>query len=186
MSMLTIYADQAPQAPVLRTTIPTGMQSELARVGVSFEQWQPRAPLAANANDQDVMDAYAGDIEKLKQAEGYQTVDIIRVLPGNEKRHEIRAKFLAEHTHDDDEARFFVEGSGTFYLHIDGHVYMILCESGDFIRVPKNISHWFDMGESPFITAIRFFTNAEGWIPHFTGENFSETFPQHVPQKEAA
>ena len=34
----------------------------------------------------------------------------------------MRQKFLSEHTHDDDEVRFFVEGAGAFYLRNDDTV----------------------------------------------------------------
>ena len=41
---------------------------------------------------------------------------------------EMRQKFLNEHTHADFEVRFFVDGSGLFYLHVGDRVYLVLCE----------------------------------------------------------
>jgi 1,2-dihydroxy-3-keto-5-methylthiopentene dioxygenase len=69
----------------------------------------------------------------------------------------MRGKFLDEHTHAEDEVRFFAEGSGMFYLHIGGKVYMVLCEAGDFISVPAGTTHWFDMGPSPDLEAENLF-----------------------------
>lgn len=186
MSMLSVYPEEDPRKPHLETTEFAQISSELAKVGVSFERWMPKMALAQTADDQAVMDAYKQDIERISQAEGYNSVDVIRVFPDNPKRDEIRSRFLAEHTHDDDEARFFVEGSGMFYIHLNGNVYMILCEQGDYLRVPKNTPHWFDMSAAPHITAIRWFTRADGWVAKFTGADYSDTFPKYERLKDAA
>ena len=39
----------------------------------------------------------------------------------------MRRKFLEEHTHAEDEVRFFVEGCGLFVLHIGSEVLSVLC-----------------------------------------------------------
>src|SRR5690606_23110267 len=89
----------------------------------------------------------------------------------------LRAKFLDEHTHAEDEVRFFVAGKGLFNLHIDEHVYAVLCEKGDVISVRAGVKHWFDMGEYPRFTAIRLFNNPDGWVAHFTGDTIAEQYP---------
>ncbi|HSO84145.1 MAG TPA: cupin, partial [Thiocapsa sp.] len=76
------------------------------------------------------------------------------------------------------EVRFFVEGSGLFYLHTNGRVYAVICEQGDLISVPDSTTHWFDMGPRPHFTAIRFFTNPEGWVANFTGSDIASRFPR--------
>jgi 1,2-dihydroxy-3-keto-5-methylthiopentene dioxygenase len=89
----------------------------------------------------------------------------------------MRAKFLDEHTHDDFEVRFFVDGRGLFYLHAGGKVYCMLCEKGDLISVPANTTHWFDMGAAPSFKCIRLFTTPDGWVGNFTGSDISRRFP---------
>ncbi|HRE00001.1 MAG TPA: cupin domain-containing protein, partial [Ilumatobacteraceae bacterium] len=87
-----------------------------------------------------------------------------------------RDRFLAEHTHDDDEVRFFVEGSGAFYLRMGGEVAIVVCAEGDLLSVPAGTTHWFDMGTSPRFAAIRFFRVPEGWVGHFTGDDIATRF----------
>lgn len=186
MSALTVYSESNPKDYLLYTTGYDAIRRELNNIGVHFERWSPRQPLPKDADDQAVLSAYKTDIDRISQAEGYNSVDVIRVLPDNPKCDEIRSKFLTEHTHDDDEARFFVEGSGVFYIHLNQKVYMILCEQGDYLRVPKNTPHWFDMSAAPHITAIRWFTRPDGWVAQFTGENYSEMFPKYERSQEAA
>src|SRR3546814_8454772 len=65
----------------------------------------------------------------------------------NPNLEQMRAKFLDEHFHKEDEVRFFVAGSGLFTLHVGDKVYEILCEAGDLVSVPDGTTHWFDMGQ---------------------------------------
>ena len=76
-------------------------------------------------------------------------------------------------------ARLFVEGSGCFYLHANGKEFRAVLEAGDYISVPAGMAHWFDMGPEPFFTAIRFFTNPEGWVARFTGDAIADRFPKY-------
>ena len=89
----------------------------------------------------------------------------------------MRAKFLSEHIHTEDEVRLFVRGSGDFVMHVDGKVWDADCVQGDLISVPANTRHWFDAGEQPRFTALRVFTDQSGWVAHFTGTDMATRFP---------
>ena len=73
----------------------------------------------------------------------------------------------------------FVAGSGLFTLHVGDKVYEVLCEAGDLIAVPDGTTHWFDMGPEPSFVAIRFFTEPDGWVGHFTGTDIAQRFPRY-------
>ena len=72
--------------------------------------------------------AYREQIDRLVAERGYRSVDVVSLDPSHPERAALRAKFLAEHTHADDEVRFFVAGSGLFVLHAEGRVYAALCD----------------------------------------------------------
>jgi len=110
---------------------------------------------------------------------GFRTVDVVSIAPDNPNRETMRAKFLDEHFHQEDEVRFFVAGSGLFTLHVDHTVYEVRCEAGDLIAVPDRMTHWFDMGPEPSFVAIRFFTEPDGWVGHFTGTDIAQKFPRY-------
>ena len=139
-------------------------------LGIRFEHWQTPVTLTAAADDEAILTAYRPAIERLQAEGGYQTVDCIHMHPQHPQKAELRAKFLNEHTHSEDEVRFFVSGDAVFYLHLGEDVYAVHCHAGDLISVPANTPHWFDMGEQPAFTAIRFFNNTEGWVARFTGD----------------
>ncbi|MEF3193345.1 MAG: acireductone dioxygenase [Halothiobacillaceae bacterium] len=178
MSELRIFEENRPQAPVAIHRDPEVIAHELAAIGVRFEQWEASVPLAADADEEAVLAAYRDDVERLKREYGFQTVDVVSLRPDHPQKDALRAKFLAEHTHDDFEVRFFVDGQGMFYLHAAGKVYAMLCTQGDLISVPAGVPHWFDMGEHPSFKCIRFFTTPEGWVGHFTGSGIDQAFPK--------
>ncbi|MGN2252074.1 acireductone dioxygenase [Frateuria sp. GZRe12] len=181
MSRLRIYEDAQPSTPVSVHTAPSDIARELRQVGVRFEQWEANAPIAPGASQEEVVAAYRDDIDRLMREESYQSVDVISLAPDNPDRAMLRKKFLSEHTHSEDEVRFFVAGSGQFTLHVAGKVYDVLCEAGDLIGVPDGTPHWFDMSESPYFVAIRLFTNKDGWVANFTGTDIADQFPRMDP-----
>jgi 1,2-dihydroxy-3-keto-5-methylthiopentene dioxygenase len=186
MSRLRIFAEDNSGTPMLSVSDHAGIAQELGHVGVRFELWEASKPVAPGASQEDVIAAYRDDIERLKRDGGYQAVDVISLTPEHPDRATLRQKFLNEHTHSEDEVRFFVAGRGLFTLHIGTHVYEVLCEKGDLIGVPDGTRHWFDMSESPYFVAIRLFTNKEGWVANFTGSDIAGKFPRLPAEARAA
>ena len=181
MSRLRIFSAEQPQNPSSVHEEHPEIARELAKVGVRFEQWEASQPVVPGASQDQVIAAYRQDIDRLMREEGYQSVDVISLTPDHPDRAALRQKFLSEHTHSEDEVRFFVAGAGQFTLHIQDKVYDVLCEQGDLIGVPDGTRHWFDMCEAPYFVAIRLFTNKEGWVANFTGSDIAERFPRMKP-----
>lgn len=179
MSRLRVYGEADGQTPVLETGDHRRITDELAKHGVRFERWSTRTLSPAPTPDE-VLAAYRPEIDMLKIDGGYTTCDVISVTPDHPDKDALRRKFQSEHTHSEDEVRFFVAGSGLFTLHIGDRVYEILCEQGDLIGVPDGAPHWFDMGPAPSFTAIRLFTNPAGWVANFTGSDIAARFPRYV------
>lgn len=176
MSELRIYTDNDPQHPVESLRDHDAIASRLADAGIRFERWQASRPIQAGATQDAVIHAYREDIDRLMREGGYQTLDVISMVPDHPDRETLRGKFLDEHRHGEDEVRFFVDGRGLFSLHIGERVYEVLCEKGDLISVPANTPHWFDMGPAPSFVAIRLFNNPEGWVAHYTGSDIANDF----------
>jgi len=141
----------------------------LASIDIDYEQWQPSHPLASDASAEEVLAAYASDINKLKELDGYVTADVIDVTPNTPGLDAMLAKFKSEHWHDDDEVRFIIEGRGIFHIHpSNGVVTSIEVTAGDLIRVPSGTLHWFNLCEDLRIRAIRLFADPAGWVPRYT------------------
>jgi len=176
MSVLAIYDESGNPVNEAVKDINT-ITKTLSDLGVQFERWEVLSPLSEDADQEAVLEAYDLSVKRLNNQYGFQSVDVVVLRPDNPQKTEFRQKFLAEHTHADFEIRFFVDGSGLFYLHVGDKVYLVLCEKGDLISVPANTTHWFDMGENPNFKCIRLFTTQDGWVGDFTGSNIVSKFP---------
>ncbi|MCX5945527.1 MAG: cupin domain-containing protein [Cyanobacteria bacterium] len=181
MTRLSLYRDSASADPgptlLLESDDAEVIAQALAERGLGYERWPVKPELPAAADHAAVLAAYAGEIAQVQASGTYPTVDAIRLGPDHPDRIALRQKFLSEHTHSEDEVRFFVEGRGLFVIHLEGEVLQVLCESGDFLRVPAGTKHWFDMGSAPHFTALRFFDNPAGWVAEFTGDPIASRYP---------
>jgi len=181
MTLLTIWADDQPGTPALQTPDREVIAAELAAVGVTYRAFTPVEGVDASATSDYVIAAHQGLVDALIAEHGYTLIDVAQIHPVDSDEWRAtaagaRAKFLNEHTHDEEEIRYFSFGSGVFYLHMNGRVLAMLCTAGDLISVPEMTTHWFDMGTTPDFTAIRFFRTDDGWVGTFTGSEISAQF----------
>jgi 1,2-dihydroxy-3-keto-5-methylthiopentene dioxygenase len=179
MTRLTIWAEDAPGKPETVTGNASEIKSILGDSGIAFERWTAGATLAPGADQAAVLKAYAKEVDRLRKEGGYAVADVVRLPKGTPNTAPMREKFLSEHTHSEDEVRFFVEGSGAFYLRVGGRVHQVVCEQNDLLSVPAGTRHWFDMGPDPFFCAIRLFTDESGWVARFTGDDIANRFPKY-------
>ena len=177
MSELTIFPLTTPAIHAGTAATPMRSSSNCAQKGCVSSAGRPTATGPAPTAET-VIAAYQHAIDKLVAEKGYQSWDVISLRADNPQKEALRAKFLNEHTHGEDEVRFFVEGAGLFCLHIGDEVFQVLCEKNDLISVPAHTPHWFDMGSEPNFTAIRIFDNPEGWIAQFTGDAIADAYPR--------
>ena len=177
MSLLKIFAEEHPESYQEFTEFEE-IATMLRKAGIHFERWTADRDLKQDATQEEILAAYDKPVQDLMKRCGYATADVISVHSEMPNHTELRKKFLDEHTHNEDEARFFVDGCGLFYIHTNNRVYAVLCERGDFIDVPAHTRHWFDMGPRPFLKVIRTFTTPEGWVADFTGSGIASKFPR--------
>lgn len=149
-------------------TDPQAINEFLAPHGIKYEKWDVEGRIGSDATDEDILTAYAPEIERLKTEGGYVTADVINVKSDTPGLDEMLAKFDKEHTHSEDEVRFTVAGSGVFHIHPkSGPVFSVTVESGDLINVPNGTRHWFNLCGTRNIRCIRLFEDMTGWTPHY-------------------
>jgi 1,2-dihydroxy-3-keto-5-methylthiopentene dioxygenase len=159
------------------------IQVFLARVGVSLERWQADIPFADDADQETILSAYRYVLAPYMQAHGYQAADVINVSPETPNLPALRAKFAQEHTHTEDEVRFFVAGQGHFWFNLPAlPVVCVTCTAGDLLSVPANTRHWFTMDDPAAVKTIRIFTDPSGWTPVYTDANLAAHYPALPPK----
>ena len=177
MSLLRVFSENEPERWEEYSSFEE-ISRKVKEAGILFERWTADRELSKDISQEEILAAYERPVKELMKERGFVSADVISVHDQMPNHPELRKKFLDEHTHSEDEARFFIDGSGIFYIHTNNHVYAILCERGDFIDVPARTPHWFDMGPKPFLKVIRTFTTPEGWVADFTGSDIASRFPR--------
>lgn len=141
----------------------------LSEYHVEFERWEASFPLKDSDDQETILKAYEEPLQKYMSANGFQSADVINVHKDTPNVEAIREKFISEHTHSEDEVRFFVDGAGVFWFNFDdGLVVSLVCKKGDFLAVPKGYKHWFDLAPYYHVKAIRVFSNMDGWVANYT------------------
>jgi 1,2-dihydroxy-3-keto-5-methylthiopentene dioxygenase len=157
---------------------PVEIKSFMNERGIIFEQWKASIPLQDSDSQETILKAYEHELSPYMKKNGYLSADVINVHQGTPNIESIRQKFLSEHTHSEDEVRFFVDGEGEFFFHLQDRkeVFSLICQKGDFISVPKGYTHWFDLAPGYFVKAIRVFKSADGWVANYTGSGVDKRY----------
>jgi 1,2-dihydroxy-3-keto-5-methylthiopentene dioxygenase len=151
------------------------IRSELAALGIDYERWSLDR-VRPDASADEVLAAYAAEIDEMKRRGGYVTADVIDVNPSTPNLETMLAKFDKEHTHSEDEVRFILAGRGIFFLALQKGVASVEVHPGDMLRVPRGTKHWFTLCEDRRIRAIRWFQDTTGWTPHYTGSGIDQGY----------
>jgi 1,2-dihydroxy-3-keto-5-methylthiopentene dioxygenase len=155
------------------------IQSRLGKLGITLKRWP--APEGARAgalleqqslNDEEkeeLLRSVDNRFEELKRDKGYSTRDMIVLHEGIPGLADVLAKFDKIHLHTDDEVRYILSGKGYFgFVEPDGQQFLLEVTAGDYINVPANAEHWFEMKDSKRIKAVRYFIDTRGWTPVYT------------------
>jgi 1,2-dihydroxy-3-keto-5-methylthiopentene dioxygenase len=111
---------------------------------------------------------YQPVLDDLKGKRGYGTQDEVSLSPATPNLDVVLKKFDDEHTHDDDEVRFVLEGAGVFDIRAsDDRWLRIVVEPGDLIVVPAGKNHRFELTEQQHIHCVRLFKDPAGWVPRY-------------------
>jgi len=158
-------------------TDPAEIRQFLNEFGLVFEQWEVAGRIGSDATNEEILQAYAPEIERLKEEHGFVTADVINVNPDTPNLDQMLAKFDKEHLHTEDEVRFTVAGSGVFHINPQSApVFSVTVEAGDLISVPKGTHHWFNLCTERTIRCIRLFEDMSGWTPHYMDQPVHEGY----------
>ena len=62
-------------------TQPDQISEYLAPHGIIYEQWDVEGRIGPDATNEEILDAYSPEIERLKEEHGFVTADVINVTP---------------------------------------------------------------------------------------------------------
>jgi 1,2-dihydroxy-3-keto-5-methylthiopentene dioxygenase len=144
--------------------------------GITHQRWDVPAGLApvtqkdllSPEEKNQVLSAYAPQLQDLKEKGGYIQNDVISLCKQTPQVEELLRKFDHDHYHMEDEVRFILSGRGIFgFEGKKREKFTIEVTGGDFITIPAYHWHWFTLGENRDIKAIRLFQDMSGWTPYY-------------------
>jgi 1,2-dihydroxy-3-keto-5-methylthiopentene dioxygenase len=155
------------------------IQSRLHKLGITLKRWPApeggRAQALLNQqalNDgekEELLKSVDNRFDELKRDKGYATRDMVVIHEAIPGLADMLAKFDKIHLHTDDEVRYILAGKGYFgFVEPDGSQFLLEVSAGDYINVPANTEHWFEMKDSARIKAVRYFIDTKGWTPVYT------------------
>ncbi|KIY73490.1 1,2-dihydroxy-3-keto-5-methylthiopentene dioxygenase [Cylindrobasidium torrendii FP15055 ss-10] len=119
------------------------------------------------------LEGYEQAVTQYATDKGYQNHDVISMSKeGLGEAYEAKSKmFFAEHLHEDDEARYIIEGSGYFDLREQSDAWIrVAVVPGDLLIVPAGIYHRFTLDTHDYVKAMRLFKDAPKWEAIYRGE----------------
>lgn len=161
------------------TTDATSIVARLTKLGVGVSHW----PVPSDARGKQLLEQKSLDdgektdllkmledrFEKLKREKGYTARDLVVIHEDVPGLADMLAKFDKVHIHTDDEVRYIISGRGYFgFVEPDGKQFLVEVTAGDFVNVPKNAEHWFEMRDSKRCKAVRYFGENPSWTPVYT------------------
>jgi 1,2-dihydroxy-3-keto-5-methylthiopentene dioxygenase len=161
------------------TTDATTIVARLTKLGVGVSNWP--VPTSArmkklleqkSLNDEEkaeLLREFEDRFEKLKREKGYSARDLVVIHEDVPGLGDMLAKFDKVHIHTDDEVRYIIAGRGYFgFVEPDGKQFLVEVTAGDFINVPKDAEHWFEMRDSKRCKAVRYFGENPNWQAVYT------------------
>jgi 1,2-dihydroxy-3-keto-5-methylthiopentene dioxygenase len=155
------------------------IEARLGKLGIALKRWPAPDDARAKAlleqqalNDaekEELLKGVDNRFEELKREKGYSTRDMVVIHEAVPGLADMLAKFDKIHLHADDEVRYILAGKGYFgFVEPDGQQFLLEVSAGDYINVPANAEHWFEMRDSKRIKAVRYFIDTKGWTPVYT------------------
>jgi len=155
------------------------IQKRLGGLGITLRRWPaPTTPRAqellekkslSDAEKAESLGLVEDRFAELKREKGYSTCDMVVIHEDIPGLVDMLAKFDKIHIHTDDEVRYILAGQGYFgFVEPDGNQFLFEVCGGDYINVPANTEHWFEMRDSKRIKAVRYFIDTSGWTPVYT------------------
>ncbi|MGP6240181.1 1,2-dihydroxy-3-keto-5-methylthiopentene dioxygenase [Cuniculiplasma sp. SKW4] len=143
---------------------------------IRYDKWDIEKISSIEKNDNEILRVFNDEIEALKEEGNYLVADVINIDSKTPNLEIMLEKFKKEHVHSEDEVRFTIDGSGIFYINMDGKVFSIEVEPGDLLGVPAGTKHWFDLCQDKHIIAIRLFKDKSGWTPYYTNSGVDRKY----------
>ncbi|PHJ56312.1 acireductone dioxygenase [Nostoc linckia z18] len=158
---------------------------ELAPLGIELRHYDPGTSLLfPNLLDQEVLteseklyiiELHNSVFEFIQQENGTVWSDLLNIHPGSPSLHQSIATYGRYHTHTTVEPIYVLAGEAIYgFVRPDGSQVQLLIQAQDYLYIPAGVEHWCSPSALLNFKAVRYFANAEGWVPKYTGTQMTD------------
>ncbi|SRR5690554_2678464 len=177
MSRLVIYPEQQPDQVQIETALALEISELLADYGIVFKQRAWQGDVDALLVDKEEQSDIKRDIVPLERQHQFPFQSLIVVDENHPNRQSLRMKYLSEYSVNKDEILYVLEGSVLLSFHVNEQVLQLHCVAGDLLIVPKDVTHWLDIGQGSERLSMMFCRQQlEESILHYSGSNIADLF----------
>lgn len=159
---------------------------ELAPLDIHLKHYDPGTSLLfphlleqdvlTDSEKQQIVELHKGSFEFIQQEKGYLWSDLLNLHPGSANLQNLIATYSRYHHHTAPEALYVLAGEMIFgFLKPDGHQIQLLIQPQDYIHISEGVEHWCSPTALLHFKAVRYFTSVEGWVPHYTGTQLTDS-----------
>ncbi len=175
MSDLRIYRDLS-RKPLVHAQNAAAINEHMNELGAVFGQFSvANEPPDSEAGQDEIIEAHRELLNALMLEYAFASIDVLNVTQDYPHLEKLLAQFQSEHRHPETEARLFIAGGGCFYLRARDRIYAVTCQPGDFISLPANLYHWYEMDTSAPLCVVRLYSSAQGCQTIPVGRNKQHT-----------
>lgn len=157
---------------------------KLRPLKIQLEHWVPnqtahlasllKKDLLTELEQIEILQFYDDYFHSLEVVRDYVARDLLVLHPHGELLRSHLQKFSRFHIHNDDEGRYVVDGECIFgFVDSEGQPLELTVQAEEFIQVPVNTEHWFNLTDLQRVKVIRFFTVLDGWSTQYTGRTIT-------------
>ncbi len=155
--------------------------SQLEPLGIQLHHYDPGTSLlfpdllqqevVTESEKQYIVELHNSVFEFLQQKNGYVWCDLQILHPGSPHLQALIMTYGRYHTHTAAESLYLLAGEIIYsFIKPDGSQIQLLLQAQDYLHIPPEVEHWSSPGASLHFKVIRYFQNAEGWVPNYIGK----------------
>lgn len=186
--MAQLYLDTCQSSRlVLCDTHPQCIAARLAVIGVRYARHAlPSVTFDPAAERDEVIADHLPILDPLVAASPCASIEVLDVGPDHAHLDALDRRFMTEHWHTVAESQLLVWGRGVLFMRVAAQVFALRCEAGDFVQLPPQLCHWFEMDRETGFRTIRLFAGRRHRHVSRTGRDMRGVYAPVVGASGAA
>ncbi|MEE3717681.1 cupin domain-containing protein [Tumidithrix elongata RA019] len=163
------------------------INQELAPLNIYLDNWKFTSThevsyllnknLLDESERETVLRFYDTFLKQLMLETGVVSRDLLVLHPDDSYIDIHLQKFSTFHIHNDQEGRYVADGECIFgFVLPDRTQVKLTLQAGDYLNIPANTEHWFNLTKAKRLKTIRYFTFTKEWITEYTDRAIAPTF----------